>query len=85
MLNIKNKIPQRSIFSMLYKNKLKKRELLKYKFLKDQFINPTTTIIYGQNCLFIQWSYEPLTIKISNSEIVESQKNYFNQLWDKAN
>ena len=81
---IKNKIGQRSIFPQKLKNKLKERKLLKYKFIKNLFTNPTTTIIYGGNCLFIQWSEEPLAIKIKNEEIVKSHLNYFELLWKQA-
>ncbi|MFH2027830.1 MAG: DUF2250 domain-containing protein [Nanoarchaeota archaeon] len=79
-LRIKNNIKQRSIFPKIYKNRLKPRKLLKYKFVDN--INPTTTIIYGDNCLLIQWSDEPLAIKINNKEITKSHLNYFNMLWN---
>ena len=81
---IKNKIEQRSIFPQKLKNKLKERKLLRYKFIEDLFTNPTTTIIYGGNCLFIQWGEEPLAIKIKNKEIIKSHLNYFDMLWKTA-
>ncbi|MFC1696892.1 TrmB family transcriptional regulator [Nanoarchaeota archaeon] len=79
---IENKILQRSIFPKKIKNKLKARKLLKYKFVDNKFINPTTTIIYGNNCIFIQWSKDPIAIKINNKDISKSHQNYFNLLWD---
>lgn len=75
------KIPQRSIFPTKFTNKVEARKLLEYKFIDDKFTNPTTTIIYGDNCLFIQWSKEPLAVKIQNKEIAKSHLNYFNLLW----
>ncbi|GAG12646.1 unnamed protein product, partial [marine sediment metagenome] len=78
---IERKIKQRTIIPQSFKTKLKKRNLLKYKFVDNKFTNPTTTIIYGDNCLFIQWSKEPIAIKIQNKEIVKSHLNYFNMLW----
>ncbi|MBT4824697.1 hypothetical protein HN695_07980 [Candidatus Woesearchaeota archaeon] len=75
------KIKQRSIFPQKIKNKLKQRKLLQYKFIKDTYTNPTTTIIYGNNCIFIQWTKEPIAIKIQNKEIVRSHLNYFDMLW----
>ncbi len=78
----KKKIGQRTIFPKQFRNKVKKRKFLQYKFVDDKFTNPTTTIIYGDNCLFIQWLKEPIAIKISNKEIMKSHLNYFNLLWD---
>jgi len=78
---IKKGIKQRSIFPLKLKQKVKGRKLLKYKFVENKFTNPTTTIIYGDNCLFIQWSKEPIAIKIQNKDIVKSHLNYFNLLW----
>ena len=76
-----NGISQRSVWPISFKNKLMKRKLLTYKFVDDRFTSPTTTVIYGDNCLFIQWSKEPLAIKIQNKEIAKSHLNYFNMLW----
>jgi len=75
-------IKQRSIFENKYKSKLKKRDLLTYKFIRGKFMNPTTTIIYGNVCILIQWSKEPVMIKIRNKEIVRSHLNYFNMIWN---
>lgn len=79
---INKKIRQRSIFPKRFKEKLEERRLLEYKFVDDKFTNPTTTIIYGDNCLFIQWSEEPIAIQIQNREIAHSHLNYFEMLWN---
>jgi HTH-type transcriptional regulator, sugar sensing transcriptional regulator len=81
-IRIQNKISQRSIFPKSLKSKLKQRKLLKYKFVDDKFTNPTTTIIYGDNCLLIQWGKEPLAIRINDKEITKSHLNYFEMLWE---
>jgi len=81
---IEKKISQRSIFPAKFKGKLEERKYLEYKFVSDKFVNPTTTIIYGDECVFIQWSDEPLAIKMSNSGITQSHLNYFNLLWKSA-
>jgi len=77
-----NKIKQRTILSLKFKNKVEKRDLLEYKFVDDNYTSPTTTIIYGDNCLLIQWSKEPIAIKIQNREIAKSHLNYFDMLWN---
>src|SRR3989338_3794763 len=51
---IEKGIKQRSIFSHRFKDRLEKRGLLEYRFVDDKFVNPTTAIIYGDTCLFIQ-------------------------------
>ena len=79
---IEKNIRQRSIFPKAFRSKLKKRELLDYKFVDNVFTNPTTTIIYGNNCLFIQWSEKPIAVKIENKGITKSHLNYFNMVWN---
>ncbi len=78
---IERKIHQKSIFSEKFKGKLEKRKFLEYKFVDNKHTNPTTTIIYGDNCLLINWSEEPIAIKINDKEIAKSHLNYFNMLW----
>jgi sugar-specific transcriptional regulator TrmB len=81
---IEFKIYQRSIFSERFEGKVENRKYLKYRFSDDEFINPTTTIIYGDNCVFIQWSEEPIAIKMENMQIAKSHQNYFEVLWKTA-
>lgn len=76
------KIPMRSIFPKNFESKLVSRPYLKYKFVLHQFTNPTTTIIYGSNCVLIEWSDEPLAIKIQSEKIVKTHLNYFNVIWN---
>jgi len=79
---IEKRMSQRTIFSKKFKGKLERRKLLEYKFVDNKYTNPTTTILYGDNCVFIQWSKEPIAIKIQNKEIAKSHLNYFNMLWN---
>ncbi|MBU0980745.1 MAG: hypothetical protein KJ709_08120 [Nanoarchaeota archaeon] len=78
---IKKGIRQKSIFPKRFEGKVKRRKLLEYRFVDDRFTNPTTTIIYGDSCLFIQWSGQPLAIRISDKNITRTHKNYFDMLW----
>ena len=79
---IERGISQRSIFPNNLKSKLKERKLLEYQFVDTKYASPTTTILYGDNCVLIQWSKEPIAIKINNKDIIKSHLNYFNMLWD---
>lgn len=75
------KISMYSIFPLSYKIRLKQRPYLQYSFISK--INPTTTILYGNNCIFIEWADELLAIRITSPKIVESHRNYFKLLWGK--
>lgn len=77
------KTKQRTIISELFRRKIVARKFLEYKFIANKLISPTTIIIYGDTCVFIQWSKEPLAIKVKNTEIAKSHLNYFNLLWEK--
>ncbi|HLC59905.1 MAG TPA: helix-turn-helix domain-containing protein [Candidatus Nanoarchaeia archaeon] len=79
---IERKISQRTIFSRKFKGKLENRKFLEYKFVDNKYTNPTTTILYGDYCIFIQWSKEPIAIKIQNKDLAKSHLNYFNMLWN---
>tara|TARA_Y100000310_G_scaffold344615_1_gene458313 strand:- start:3599 stop:4333 length:735 start_codon:yes stop_codon:yes gene_type:complete len=77
-------IKQRSIFTKKYRSDLKKYNwgLWKYKLVSEEYVNPTTTIIYGNTTLLVSWSKEPLAVKIENKEITKSHLNYFNLIWN---
>jgi len=79
---IEKGISQRSIFSKRLRKLAPRRKLLKLKFVNDDYINPSTTILYGNTTLLIHWSKEPLAIKIPNKEITKSHLNYFNLIWN---
>ncbi|GEM_PF-982874 len=75
-------IPQRAIFPENVRKDIKRPELWERKFVGRGYASPTTTIVYGDNCLFVQWTKEPLAIKIENAGIARSHLNYFNALWN---
>ena len=79
---IQNCIHQKTILPLKLKSKVVRRKYLEYKFVNDCFTSPTTTIIYGNICVLIQWSASPIAIKIDNKEIASSHKNYFNLIWN---
>lgn len=79
-------IKQRTIFPLSAKNIVENDytqdfKHYQYKLIED-FDNPTTTIIFGDVCLLIQWSDEPMVVKIKNKGIADSHQNYFNSLWN---
>ena len=53
---------------------------MNYRFIPDEFFNPTPTGIYGENVFVVIW--EPLTvIHIKNKDLADSYKKHFELLW----
>lgn len=56
------------------------KETTAYRFIPEEFFNPTPTIVYGNKVIIIVW--EPFTtILIENKELADSYKKYFEMLW----
>lgn len=55
------------------------------RFLPKEFINSSTTRIYGNKIAIIIWKENPFGIIINSSEVAESYKYYFELLWASAN
>ncbi len=75
-------IPQRTIFPENGRKDVKRTDLWERKFVGKNHASPTTTIVYGDNCLFVHWTKEPLAVKIENAGIARSHMNNFNALWN---
>lgn len=57
-----------------------KKKSITYRFIPEEFFNPTQTAVYGKKVVIMIW--EPLTIiVIENSELADSYKKYFEMLW----
>lgn len=80
----KANIRQRTIFPEQFKKKVRPRKFLDYRFVDQKYTNPSTTLLYGDNCILINWTEEPIAIKIQNKEIAKSHQNYFDMLWASA-
>ena len=81
---IKLGIYQRTIFPETVRKKVWPMKLWERKFIPKEYANPTSAIIYGDTCVFVQWLGEPLAVKIENQGIAKSHLNYFNLLWKVA-
>jgi len=79
---VKKKIKHRAIFAKKVKKDLVIFKLMKVKFVDNEYVNPSTTIIYGNNVVLIHWSSNPFAIKIPNKETAKSHLNYFNLIWN---
>jgi len=54
------------------------------RFLPKGFMNPSSTIIYGNKVAIIIWKENPLGILINSPEVAESYSYYFESLWESA-
>ncbi|MBI2665637.1 hypothetical protein HYX12_03385 [Candidatus Woesearchaeota archaeon] len=85
---IKQKLPLRGIYND-DKIAQKRAEVIKKQpYTKVRLMHktsPTTTYIYGQKVTIIIWEKEKLVaIKINDSDIAKSHRDYFEELWSKA-
>ena len=53
----------------------------KVHFLPKEFVNPSTTIVYGKKVAIIIWKENPIGVLINSGEVAESYKYYFELLW----
>ncbi|MCF7871492.1 hypothetical protein K9L97_00480 [Candidatus Woesearchaeota archaeon] len=81
---IKLKISMSIIFSEKIRIEQREQELqsCKIKYISDEYINPSTTYVYGSRVVIIHWSEKPLAFMIKQQEIAEAYKKYFKLLWE---
>lgn len=51
------------------------------RFLRDEFVGSSTTIIYGKKVAVIVWKENPTGILINSEEVARSYDHYFRILW----
>ncbi len=60
-----------------------KKKAAEYRFIPEEFFNPTPTLVYGDKVVITIW--DPLTIiVIKNRELSDGYKKYFELLWKQA-
>lgn len=64
-----------------YFKELKKQKFTQIKFLPKETEQPQTIWVFGDNVAIILVSDEPVVFLISNKEISNSFKDYFNFMW----
>lgn len=55
-----------------------------YKFISEEFLTSTSTIIWGDKTAIFVWSEPYYVILINNPEIAKSNLSHFNYLWNIA-
>lgn len=77
-----NKILCRAVYSENERNEDFVKEFIgEVHFLPQMFVNPATTVVYGNKIAILIWKEPPLGILIQNEEITLSYKYYFESLW----
>ncbi|MBS3165517.1 helix-turn-helix domain-containing protein [Candidatus Woesearchaeota archaeon] len=62
-------------------NELKSSEI---RYLPEKLIIPSTTYIYGDKVVIINWSIEPISFSIRSREVADSYRVFFGILWTEA-
>lgn len=78
------------LIKMIFNEELKewskkiKSPLTQIKFLPKKFDSLTETMIYGDKVIIIVWSEKPIATLITDKNIANAYKSYFNLLWNSA-
>jgi len=76
--------------NMIYNEKVRQRKinenlrLSMMRFLPASYDFPSTIMIYGDNVVTIVWKDVPLGFVVKSKEVVKSNMNFFNILWNIA-
>lgn len=64
-------------------NFIYRKKTTKYKYIPEEFFNPTPTFVFDNNVAILIW--EPLhIISIKNKDLADSYKKHFELLWKQA-
>ena len=77
-----NKVTGRALVSR--KNPIKEKLPYKIRYLKEEFLQPTTICVFEDKVLNVIWEEEPLAVLITSRKNADSYRNYFEILWRKA-
>lgn len=61
--------------------KTSRRLLMEFRYLPDDLLNPSGTVIFDNRVLLQIYSDTPMVIEINSKEVAKSYRNYFNLLW----
>jgi sugar-specific transcriptional regulator TrmB len=79
----KNKIKIKCLVSKKFKGKKLPKPLV-YRYLPDEFVSPSATLVYEDKVFILSWGVIPLGILIKSKEISKSYKKYFELLWRRS-
>lgn len=82
----KAKIPLKILFQEEIRQQHREKELklVKIKYLSNSYISPSTTFIYDDKVVIINWSVEPMAFLMRSKQVADSYKSFFDLLWKTA-
>lgn len=82
----KLQIPLKIIYNEEIRAQKREKELklVQIKYLPQSYITPSTTHIYGDKVVIINWSVEPIAFLMRSKQTADSYRNFFQLLWKTA-
>jgi sugar-specific transcriptional regulator TrmB len=79
----KLKIPLKIIFNDEVRKQKRETELklCRIRYLPDSYLSPSTTFIYGDKVVIINWSPDPVAFLMRSRQVADSYKSFFEILW----
>lgn len=78
------KIKLKMLFYEGARKKVKNYKLCQIKYLPNEYESHTTMYIYQHKVAIVLWAENPFAILISEREIAEGYRKYFNLMWNTA-
>ncbi len=80
---VKLKIPLKIMFNENIRKQHREKELklCKIKYVPEYYLTPSTTFIYGNKVVIINWSVEPMAFLIRSKQVAQSYRSFFEYSW----
>ncbi len=78
---VRNKIHEKVLVNEKLKGKTVKSKNSEFKFLPNEYLTKTTTVVYKNKIANFIWTDPYYVILIENKEVANSYRGYFNTLW----
>ena len=80
------KVPLKIIYNEEIKREKREKELklFEIRYLPKTYITPSTTYVYGDKVVVINWGVEPIAFLMRSKQVADSYKSFFDLLWKTA-
>ena len=78
------KIKMKIIFEENVRKEKRDLPLSEIRYVKDSSVIPSTTFIYGDKIVIINWSSEPLAFLMRSKNVADSYRLFFEMLWKQS-
>jgi sugar-specific transcriptional regulator TrmB len=62
--------------------KIVKSKNSQFRYIPEDYLSPTSTVIYGNKIAILIWSEPLLVVLIENKDVADSYRSYFKMLWE---